>query len=166
MACRSAGTRPAASAGGGGDLDASIFRQRQCSWRGMLRFGLHREFEALTKDAQVLVGPDAAAVGHPAVVDVKNKVHPVLVVVILEEVARVELGLRKFLYFDELLLRVSMPDAPCVGFAVKRFEKFQTMGTPRSSKCRSPGGRQTYTSPSSPSNRPCRYAASTANCRM
>eukprot|EP00965_Chrysotila_dentata_P007699 251453-Pleurochrysis_carterae.AAC.1 len=35
---------------------------------------------------------------------------------------------------------------------------------PRSSKKRSLGGGRTYTSPSSPSNFPCKYAASTSNC--
>eukprot|EP00965_Chrysotila_dentata_P191474 6174558-Pleurochrysis_carterae.AAC.4 len=39
------------------------------------------------------------------------------------------------------------------------------MGTPRSSNCRSPGGGRTKTAPSSPSNSPCRFAASTSNLR-
>eukprot|EP00965_Chrysotila_dentata_P166111 5484782-Pleurochrysis_carterae.AAC.1 len=38
------------------------------------------------------------------------------------------------------------------------------MGIPLSSKKRSSGGGRTKTSPSSPSNVPCRYAASTSNC--
>eukprot|EP00965_Chrysotila_dentata_P047584 1577664-Pleurochrysis_carterae.AAC.1 len=39
------------------------------------------------------------------------------------------------------------------------------IGIPRSSKNLSPGGALTKTSPSSPSNLPCGYAASTSNCR-
>eukprot|EP00965_Chrysotila_dentata_P172089 5678941-Pleurochrysis_carterae.AAC.1 len=44
------------------------------------------------------------------------------------------------------------------------FSNLHTTGTPRSSKNRSPGGSRTCTSPSSPSNCPWRYSASTSNC--
>eukprot|EP00965_Chrysotila_dentata_P219392 6191116-Pleurochrysis_carterae.AAC.4 len=71
MACQSAGTRPAASVGGGGDLNASILANVNVHAEELLRFGLLGKFEALTKDAQVLVGLGAAGVGHPAVVDVE-----------------------------------------------------------------------------------------------
>eukprot|EP00965_Chrysotila_dentata_P026587 881023-Pleurochrysis_carterae.AAC.1 len=80
------------------------------------------------------------------------------IAVLLEEVARVKLGLREALRLPFLADRCQMRAASASPY--NGFSNFNTTGTPRSSKHSSPGGGRMCALPSSSSNCPWRYAAS------